>query len=365
MKTHTETLTNPYSIVEKDDKCEEVLYISPDSFNVSVHGGQLECIYDCNLAARCFKSVTLAMPASAYSDTQVLRELRTRGLSEAVNLMQIDKYGSSLTDRLLIRSGRAKLSRLSIGKVRRKGTVLIIACHRNYYVHIIAIFLGFKKIYFKSHGSIAKHHLCNLVCQLIMGRPSTRSLQYLYAVIFFAIAELIPWVLGSRILLMRSQQYYGVVGSVINFLFPRVIFNASGCIHSYYPIIRLKGSEIDTSSITQACAVGDFTFPSNILGLEECLSLISRTELIPNLARVIVAGKPPGKKYQQRLREIFQDIEFRGYISDLDALYAECDYVLVSAKCGSGVPIKALEYRGLPVDRVILTKYVKSLGLYR
>ena len=228
---------------------------------------------------------------------------------------------------------------------------VIIADSRCLIPFLMAFILR-KKIYFKSHGSLAIYFWSYLVANLFIFKfqPLKSFLKifyYLVLIITFSLIEIFIYIFSNKVYMMRSLEslklsFWGNL--YILFFADKTKFSFCPSVNKYKSmkkINNLKNTNYKDSQI-KILIFGNWVLPHNFASLLDFLQRLST----PKLCTLNIVGKinDSQKIIIKRLENKSSlKINIHGYVKKLDEFKMYSTHVVSCANYGSGIPIKSLE----------------------
>jgi len=321
-------------------KIDKYLYVSFLDVNSIRGGGHIETESEIHQFKKLFNNLEVLFSDKSIT-TKTLRKYRQNGIS---------KLFSKPTNKFLpIFGSRPSLKGINLSNYSN----VIIADGRCLIPFIVSIF-SFKKVFFKSHGSLAIYFCSFINASLILFkyRPINTFLKSIYFIILifiFFLVELLIYILSEKIYMMRSKDSFNLNywGKLYNYFF------SYKTVYSFCPSIESSLLEkrfhyegfkkIKKDLKFEILILGNWDLTNNLASLVDFISRInSKYEIVIYLVGQISCFN---KKLINNLSENKPkvNINILGFRKDISALKKTADFSVSCSRFGSGIPIKAIE----------------------
>ena len=154
---------NPYQSSFSDKKYKRCIYFSPEDITDKLSGGHIEVLSDIYFLSKIFNKLEVVYPLK--NRKEIKNNLLEKVLKECQNIDVVPiNTNKSLLGFLFISKNRIDIGKYIDQNKINLNDLLFVSCHRNILLHLIIFFrYGTKNLVFKSHGSIIKHNLDNIL----------------------------------------------------------------------------------------------------------------------------------------------------------------------------------------------------------
>ena len=346
---------NPFQSSFPSKKYERCIYFSPEDITDKLSGGHIEILSDIYFLSKIFNRVEVVYPFK--NKKKVKNNLRDNILKECLNIKEVPiTTNKSLLGFLFISRNRIDTREYFRKNKIHLNDLLLVSCHRNILIHLIIFFrYGSKNLVFKSHGSIIKHNLDNILSCLRLKYPDKFILKRLISFLFYIFFENLSFLISKKVFFMRAKKNIRNIFYVFLLRYKldsNLKFNCASSLFflnlkrnfNKYPL-KIKSNLKKKKLIFGSLA--DNTFPCNLLGLKIIINNLHEFNKQYGFDIHIRIGGKINREVMKIIKESFliknDNLEVLGYVENLNVFYENLDALLVASAGGSGIPIKIFQ----------------------